>query len=296
MKKISLVMILAIIAATSFGQAAWELNFEVSWYLNRIYKDTISSQNYSWQIGQPSKGVFNSAYSVPNAIVTDTLNPVPANDTSTFYLIHQRDNTGPFHIFGLSFWYQLDGDSTDFGRIEVSPDGGINWIDMLTQDSIYQFYWMLPKPTLSGSTIGWEAFSVNMENWASAQWGFPILMTADTILFRFTYITDSSSTAHDGWIIDNFHLEDWWSGIDEIRDDNLISISPNPTSDKLTILRVKGSYDCTIQIMNSSGNMVFYNTSFFLESIDTKQFKNGIYFLKYSDSKSFAVKRFVVQH
>src|SRR5687768_4104081 len=37
-----------------------------------------------WQIGIPQKVIFDSAATVPNAIVTDTINNYPVNNTSTF--------------------------------------------------------------------------------------------------------------------------------------------------------------------------------------------------------------------
>lgn len=296
MKKLLLSISLTFVAATSFGQFGWGIDFDTPWYLDRIVRDTISNPNCIWQVGHPSKTVFTSAHSVPNVIVTDTLNPVPANDTSIFYLKHVRDQFQPFHIFVLHFWYQMDGDSTDFGTIEISPDTGHTWINVLTQDTTFQMNWQTPKPTLTGSTSGWTSFNLGMENWASGWGTFPIAMTADTILFRFTYITDSSSTPHDGWMIDDFNLEDWAEGIVEIQNDNLISISPNPTSDELRVHRTKASDNSKIQILNYTGQVLYDNSNFIGENIDTRQLSNGVYLLKYSDTKFFSIKRFVVQH
>jgi hypothetical protein len=296
MKKVILLISLTIISVTSFGQWNWGINFENSWYIDRIVRDTFSNPNCNWQVGHPSKTAFTSANSVPNAIVTDTLNPVPANDTSIFYLKHVRTPSAPFHVFGLHFWYMLDGDSTDFGKIEISPDSGNNWINVLTQDTTYQINWNSTKPKLSGSTAGWQLFNMGMMQWASATSGFPVLMTADTILFRFTYITDSNSSPHDGWMIDDFTLEDWYEGIEEIQNDNLISVSPNPTSIELRIHRTKVTENEKVQILNFTGQILYNNSNFIGESIDTQQLPNGIYLLKYSDSKNFSVKRFTIQH
>lgn len=296
MKKILFSTLLSIITATSFGQVSWGIDFETPYYLDRIVRDTISNINCSWQVGQPSKTVFTSAHSGSNAILTDTLNSVPANDTSIFYLKHVRDQFAPFHIFVLNFWYRMNGDSTDFGTIEISPDTGHTWINVLTQDTIFSLLWQSPKPTLNGSTNGWQLFSLDMESWASNGGIFPIAMTADTILFRFTYITDSTSAPHDGWMLDDFYLEDWYSGISEIQNDNLISISPNPTSDELRIHRTKVSANSRIQILSYTGQVLYDNSNLIGETIDTQQLTNGIYLLKYSDAKSYAIKRFIVQH
>jgi len=297
MKTILLSISLALFTATAFGQWGWGVDFESSLYLDRIVIDTAAYPNCVWQIGQPGKTVFNSANSIPNAIVTDTLNPVPPNDTSVFYLKHVRDNIfQPFHVFVLHFMYQMNGDSTDFGTIEISPDTGHTWINLLTEDTTYLMYWQTAKPTLTGSTNGWQSFDLDMTNWASDWGNFPIAMTADTIIFRFTYITDSSSTNSDGWMIDDFVLEDWSEGIPEIQNNNLISLSPNPTSNKLEIQKTKPAENVRVQIMNCTGQILIDNLHFTGENVDVSSLPCGIYFLKYSDDKNFAIKKFIVQH
>jgi len=298
MKTVALTFLLATLAVTSFAQWAWGVDFDTPLYEDRIVRDTISNPNCIWQVGHPTKTVFTSAYSVPNAIVTDTSSPVPARDTSIFYLRHVRNQLLPFHIFTLHFWYQMDGDPTDFGTIEISPDTGNTWVNVLTEDATYQMYWLSPKPTLTGSTVGWQSFDLDLGQWASNAAGgpFPVFMTADTILFRFTYVTDSGSLPHDGWIIDDFHLEDWFEGIHEVRNDNLITVSPNPTSDVLRIHRLKAGDRQQIQIVNYTGQIIYNNPNFVGETVDIRQLPNGVYLLKYSDTKTFSVKKFVVQH
>jgi hypothetical protein len=300
MKKLLLSISLTLIAATSFGQMAdWGTNFDPPYFQlyfsNRFYVDTVANPNCKWQIGHPAKTVFNEAHSIPNALVTDTLNALPPNDTSVIYVKHFR-YFQPFHVFVLHFNYQMDGDSTDFGTIEISPDGGQSWVNLLIQDTTFQMIWISPKPTLTGSTSSWQSFDLDMQDWASGWGTFPINMTADTILFRFTYITDSNSNARDGWMIDDLNFEDWWEGIEEFKNDNLISISPNPTSDELRIYTTKISDKHQVQILNYAGQVLYANSNFIGETIDTRQFANGIYLLKYSDTKYFSVKRFVVQH
>lgn len=300
MKKLLLSISLTLMTAVLYGQMYWTMDFDTPWYLNRIVRDTVSNPNCSWQVGQPNKAVFTAAYSAPNAMMTDTLNPVPANDTSVFYLKHVRDQSQPFHIFTMRFWYRMDGDSTDYGTIEISPDTGNTWINLLTQDTTYQLGWPFSKPSLAGSTNGWSFFFVDMNQWASyptlGGGPFPILLTADTILFRFTYITDSNAAPHDGWMLDDFYLEDWFEGIPEIQNDKLISIFPNPTSAELNILATNISNNRKVQILNYTGQVLYNNLNFTGEPIDAKSLENGMYLLKYSDTKSFCVKRFVVQH
>jgi hypothetical protein len=296
MRQILFSILLVLITTTTFSQSQWGINFDNSYYLDRISFDTTYNPNCLWQVGHPAKTVFTSAYSEPNAIMTDTINSVPPNDTSTFYLIHERDNFQPFHVFVLRFWYNMDGDSTDFGKIEISPNNGIDWVNVLTEDQVYEMYWESPKPTLKGTSDGWQNFSLDLTAWAS-NWGtFPIAMTADTIRFRFTYITDSSSTAHDGWLIDDFQLEDWYEGIEDIQNDNLISIYPNPAKDYLYLKINQTNIFQSIQIINYQGQVLYDNESVTENYIDISHFKNGMYFLKYSVDSEYSIKRFVINH
>lgn len=69
----------------------------------------------------------------------------------------------------------MDGDSTDFGTIEISPDTGHTWLNVLTQDTTFLMTWQTPKPTLTGSTTGWQSFNLGIENWASGWGTFPNL-------------------------------------------------------------------------------------------------------------------------
>lgn len=298
MKKILLSISLNLIVLASLGQTSWSTDFEttwLSWQWDRVYRDTISNPNCIWQVGHPNKTVFDSAHFGINVIVSDTINPVPQNDTSTFYLQHALPFIGN-RVLGLHFWYQMNGDSTDRGIIEFSPDSlHTVWINLLTQDTTYNFqdgWWESPpKPTLTGSTIGWKSFDLRLMSATSTIGNYQL---ADTILFRFTYITDSINTPYDGWMIDDINVEDWIEGVEEIRNDNLISIYPNPTADHLIIQRTKSRDKQTVQILNYTAQVLFENHNFAGETIDTRQLDNGVYLLKYSDTKSFSVKKFIV--
>jgi Secretion system C-terminal sorting domain len=294
MKKTLFIISFFAIVGSSSAQFIWHINFDDNICSEHVFIDTVSNPNCAWQIGQPDKTVFDSAFSLPNAIVTDTINPVPKNDTSTFLFWHERDNWSPWHFFVLRFWFKMDGSENDFGTIEISPNNKTNWINVLTEDSTYSLEWWSPKPTLKGTTEGWQHFNLDLSDWASGGGIFPIPMTADTIWFRFTYITDSLSTPSDGWMMDSFELEDWWESIAENEKKDLFSIYPNPASDKIKIELNQNATLHNIQIFNISGGILYQASANKALSIDVKQFNNGIYLLKYSNGKNFSTKRFVV--
>jgi hypothetical protein len=293
MKRLLLLISMTLIASTSFGQWLgddfYTLNFEDTSQLHHLQFDSLTNQNNLWQVGSPQKIVFTSAYSSSKAILTDTMNTYPINDTSSFQIVNLATGYGwmqPNTVI-LSGYYQVNSDTlTDFGTIEVSPDNGTTWID-LVNDTIYTtFYqWWTPKPILSGNSNGWQQFQVFL-----AQLG-PLFNVQynDTIRYRFTFISDSMQTNKDGLMFDNFHFEDWAEGISEIQNDNLLFISPNPTSDELYIHRTN-SDTARLQILNYTGEILYDTFNFNGETIITRQLANGIYLLKYSEKKYFSTK------
>ena len=299
MKHILILYFLSLISIAAFGQLEddfYILNFDDSLNLQHLTIDTSSNPNNIWQVGLPQKTIFSSAFSPLNAIATDTLNAYPSNDTSSFILTNIASGLGftwP-HTVILSGQYFVNSDTlTDFGIIEMSPDNGNTWIDLINDTiNAYAIQWNVTKPTLTGNSNGWLNFYANIANLG------PIfnIQIGDTILYRFTFISDSIQTFKDGLMFDDFHFEDYAEGIEEIQNDNLISVYPNPVNDQLSIKINKISSSQTIQITNYQGQVVYDNKYFQDSYIDTKHLNSGLYFLRYSDTKSFTVKKFVVNH
>lgn len=293
MKKIILSVSLVIIAATSFGQMYWNLTFDDTTNINRILFDTSSNPNNIWQKGHPNKTVFISAKSSPNVVVTDTINSYPTNDTSSFTIIHVGSSGWQVNypaIF-VDGWYYVNSDTlTDYGYIEFSSDHGITWFraDSPTNHGCC-FSGSEELPTFSGNSFGWKHFHYCLCT------HIPVTI-GDTVLYRFTFISDNVQTNKDGLMFDDLHFEDWTEGIDEIQNDNLITISPNPTSGELTIGRTKSSNKQTVQIFNFLGQILYDNSNFIGEKIDTRNLFDGMYLLKYSNTKYFSMKKFVVHH
>ncbi len=248
MRKIILFVAVMMVGSSSFAQMYWQLNFEDTTALQKVFIDTISHPNNIWQIGAPLKTIFNSAYSVPNVIVTNKTNHYSTNDTSSFIVERRRVFIGGANeLLLLDFYYQLNTDSlTDYGTIEASIDNGISWINLLTQDSTYGLIWIEPKPVLSSNTNGWKHFSEDIHNLTYT------LGYSDTLLYRFTFISDSVQTNKEGWMMDNFSFNDIWEGINETPT-SPISLSPNPTTGIITIT---GISQPTVAVYNLMGQKV----------------------------------------
>lgn len=306
MKKLLLTFSLTLITSASFGQVFCggiatleDLNFDddyTPWdYFLQI--DTVTNPNNIWQIGASHKTVINSAFTTPNVIITDTINHYPPNDTSVFIFNHidQGGYSLP-HSAELAGYYNVNSDSlNDYGTIEISLDQGTTWINLLT-DTIYTpyYFWLTPKPILTGNSNGWQNFYVIL---ASLGEVFDV-NSGDTIILKFTFISDSNIDTLDGLAYDSFQFCDGHEGIEEIINENLIVLYPNPTSEYLFIKRMTNPLRESVKIYNCIGQLLFDDENFIGENIDIRKLNlsSGFYFLRYSDSKSYAMKKFIVQY
>jgi hypothetical protein len=310
MRCIVFTIALFLITSTLFGQLEdnYSLSFDDTISLIHLKIDTISNPINIWKVGTPQKPIFTSASSVPNAIVTGLNNPYPINDTSVFIITNVAYGRGFMELGGtvtLEGEYYVNSDTlTDFGKIEFSPDNGINWIDLINDtiliDTLWQIYWYweefsnYPKPTLNGKSNGWNLFWIELKplgHLFGAKDG-------DTILYRFTFISDSFQTNKDGLMFDNLHFNDHSEGFEELNYNNIITIFPNPASSKVTILLKDKDKDkkSLIQIFDVNGQCIYYNDHFQGLPIDTENLVNGTYIIRYSNSNRVMMKKLIVFH
>lgn len=259
--------------------------------------DTVTNPNNIWQIGTPSKTTFTSAYSPVRAIVTDTLNSYPANDTSGFLLLFPKfqlpengSNDKGDLLLLLDFWFQMQSDSLgDYGTVEVSCDYGQSWINVMEEDTIYEFIWNYGKPTLTGNTDGWEHFSLDLTNLDH------IYEPYDTLYIRMTFISDGNNNPNDGWIIDDFTLQDIWSGLEKPNRKDQISIYPNPSSGSFLIkTKNRNLVNPQITITDLSGRVVYRQEYMPGQPINT-ELQKGIYLLRFENCNTFSVKKIFVE-
>ena len=176
--------------------------------------DTADADNI-WQIGVPQKTVFNQAQSQPFAIVTDTLNTYPINNHSAFYVNYINFNC-PY----IEGYYYCDTDTADYGMIELSTDNGQTWIDLLTVTSNPS-----SRPVLSGNSNGWQYFALDFMGYVDDE-------DVDSLVVKFSFISDSIDTQHDGLMYDNlvFCIAANTQNRYQLND---VKVFPNPTSDRI---------------------------------------------------------------
>jgi hypothetical protein len=231
MKKLVLLIVLMLILLSAYSQNY--ITFDNSQGLFRIRIDTTIPNN-KWQIGKPQKAHFTSAYSLPNAIVTDTIATYPLNNTSVFYLGTGGDwSKNPnSHAVILDFHYRMDSDSLlDFGKIELSLDIGQTWMNVAKQGNfwVYDNNGNIKEEAGQGDTIvftgwtnGWFEFH---HVYSNIPWGVVI----DTVIYKFTFHSDNTVSNRDGWIIDNLSFFDTMESIFE--KSNTYTCYPDPVID-----------------------------------------------------------------
>ena len=299
------------------------------WFANvnpKVYLDS-SGQNI-WQIGQPQKSFFDSAWSAPNALVTDTVNTYPSNNTSYFYL----NNTYTSTNIWFCILHKYDTDTLkDGGYIEVSRDSGATWINILydtTSSSMYDvtpgrnFYYNCTLPNSgSGNVIeatynfycyddtlynGQTGFSGNSGGWvySSFTWHYTPVKSNNVdfpFLLRFTFISDSIDNNKEGWLIDNigvFYI-DLGTSVQEHKVSNM-KVSPNPVK-KNQVIRIQAATssfsDLHVIIYDVSGKKIGiqrFNGN--ILEYSTEKLPAGIYFLKLmSGNQTLGQQKFVVQ-
>ncbi len=264
------------------------VNFETTSLLVEI--DTTAGS--IWQIGKPGKLVFDSAYSAPKAIVTDTLLSYPINNTSSFTLGFQLYGGQPY----IEFKHRFDTDSLkDGGFVEISQDSGQSW--MLLSDTTYQnwnnpFYWLYGletqnfygvNDTLKNAPIG---FSGRSNGWTTSIIRFPCFAVKKPyeLMLRFTFVSDSINNPGDGWIIDDIYIHN--QGVcSNLAENQLPQVDayPNPFSNKTRIDLASGNYlhNGSYALYDVRGNQVATKSKLVGDSflIEKGNLAKGIYTL-----------------
>jgi len=285
MRKILPLLLFVFLMGDAVGQYEYPdtVNFESS--TNVLIGLDTTQPNNLWQIGTPHKILFDSAYTRPNAMVTDTLNYYPANNTSSFQFTLYDS---AFLMFGfhnwqnqateINFMHKYDTDTLyDGGYIEFSIDSGSSWtnVDAFTP-WVYNYSGNLYDGThgFTGSSNGWRNCLFYL-NWCS---GGVTHIPASAII-RFTFKSDSINTNKEGWIIDNIRWRSGYcEGVKENATNNEITLYPNPCASQLIIDNGKLIIK-EIHIYNVLGGEILKQVqNDQSETIDVSKLPSGLYF------------------
>lgn len=250
-----------------------------------IAGDTVTHN--TWQIGKPQKTIFNSAATIPNAIVTDTINSYPRNDSSSFTLkMHFNYNWG---IFALQWKQKIDFDKKkDGGIIEYSLDTGQTWKSVFHSPDVYNFYGF--QAANSDTLVsGQYAFSGTDTIWRDIWlcFHYSFMSNTDTPMFRFRIMTDSVDTPHhEGWLIDNLvaHRTTVHGLVKDVEEKNEMKVYPSVTTGMVNIECEKlQEYHLvnSLQVIGLDGNVLKeYRSVPVKYFIDIADLPNSMYYIR----------------
>jgi hypothetical protein len=232
-----------------------------------------------WQIGAPhNKPFFGAAYSLPNAIITDTTNPYPASNSSSFELIVGAFNTlGYGYQIFIDFRHKFDTDTLkDGGNMTVSWDNGQTWVNIIDDSTHYEINPHIAGWSPFGNTNLYDhssflyngdyGFSGNSGGWihsCMAWYYIPVKsmnqFPGDTMRIRFNFISDDIQHNREGWMVDEIRLfgMDLGSGIKDYMKGSAHSyIIPNPVKTAATITLDRPYSDVKFELYDSRGALM----------------------------------------
>jgi len=240
-----------------------------------------------WQIGPPQKIIFDSAATAPNAIVTDTIYNYPENNTSRF-IIRILNQLAPWGVLALEWMQKLDMDADyDGGIIEYTTDHGLTWQNAFNNPYTYNFYGFQPA---NHDTLvsGVNAFSGTDSTWRNIWLCFDLSWMSqfpDTLMLRFSLVSDSVDNGKEGWLIDNFlsHVTIHHT-IPEAKQEKYLNVHPNPANGIVYIeteKRMEFHIIEKMELVDQSGKLVEKWTNIPTKFwFDTEKYQSGLYYLK----------------
>ena len=261
--KIIILVTFLILVETEMHAQGWGLktiNFENTEHLDTsLFKLDNAS---CWTIGKPNKSILDSAFSLPNAIITDTVNPYSVNCNSSFIIKLSSD-----FCYTMSFKLKYDTEYCMDGLIiEMTVDTGETWINLCDNYTYYEHetsfpgHWHdLDMPindtcTLFNGEVGISGSGSQLIN-MNFGW-YPVLRSLwEPWRIRFRFISDSNDTFQDGFLIDEIKIDQYncTGGIVENQFQDFV-VFPNPASDLLYLNSNVIMKD--IRIINSVGETV----------------------------------------
>lgn len=294
--RIFYLLILFLLPIVLFGQF---IDFESP--TNEVEIDT--TPDNLWQIGVPNKTFLDNARSPLNAIITDTINNYPANNSSSFVVTPDLNYRGNYW---LEFYYKIDTEAgVDGGYVELSIDEGTTWMPLYNgSQNLYGGFEFIEVYNLYEATdtlFNGQAGVSGQKDWTRASINIVCLGVKQAILvqYKFTFISNDSISG-EGWMIDDFQ-ETQFPCYGSSEDLNKIDskIYPNPVTTKgiIELDLEKPIQNGLLQIYNTTGLLVaeqpFYNSS--TVDLDVQNLINGIYFYQLdTEDQGIVTGRFMV--
>ena len=186
--------------------------FDMSNPADQLYFVIDTSQtNNIWQYAKVNKPGFAQSNSI--ALTTDSVANYPVNDTSSFiFKIVFSTMNSTLHDFislGITLHHKYQTDSLHDGlRLEIFDTYNQKWMSttwqlqylVINRDSCYNWGNYYIEDPLSGNHPSYH--------YSRLAYGYPgCKASVDSVLLRFTFVSDSIQNNKAGWLIDSIMIE-----------------------------------------------------------------------------------------
>jgi hypothetical protein len=280
-----IIIVLYFNALSIYSQEALNWGYNLNFEDTSEYKYVGIDTNNIWYITKPQKQILSSP---SYAIISDTNKYYPKNVKSSFQFKLVFDYGCDAHA--IMFWHKYDFEiNKDGGIIETSYNNGISWqniiYDTIIMDNVFDdisgLYNLNDTISSFNNQPGFTGLQSEIKAVSIDFWNYLIYTKElDTMLLRFTIVSDSVDTNNEGWMLDDFVFYSILVGIYEKEYGNNIYISPNPSNSIITINspieRIK-----KVDIISLNGVKIIeeYNTN----SICIDKIPAGFYLIKIND-------------
>jgi len=259
----------------NFESANWETDCGYLFFI-----DSTNINNLIWQVGEPNKSAFDTAFSGTKAMVTDLDSFYPPNHNSSFYIYHTA--AGGSTIGGglekISGYYKVQSDSlNDYGTIAISYDQGNSWIDLLNDTTYAGYINWFNIPTFTGTSKGWQHFEVDLFGLGSQL----NISYGDSLLYRISFHSDSIPDTLAGLMFDALVFYDLFDDIIDKEFESFTSYAyPNPANKSCNVYFENDDSDFFEFKLYSLNGKQLEDTQYFKNEkipVNIDRLSNGIY-------------------
>ncbi|HOY30416.1 MAG TPA: CARDB domain-containing protein [Bacteroidales bacterium] len=230
----------------------------------------VSSAGSVWELGQPSYGTTNSAFSPWSSWDINLSEPYGNSANSMLYT--QNFDFSNAVDMRMKFWFNLNSQNgADGFRIEYTTDTGSTWNVLGIVSDPNGSNWYNTASLVSSSKPGWSG---NTLVWRSCYYKLSVLNNIPVVRFRFVFSSDASTNGV-GLSIDNFAiykptLKD--VGVEAVSDPKVMAQAGSSVQLKVRLRNYGTSILQSVPIaykINAAGPVITFNWSGVLLSNDS---------------------------
>jgi hypothetical protein len=292
MTKMLLVLVCSVATLLTRGQ--WEFQQYFDGADTALGSLTVDVDTSVWQVGAPNKALMDSAYTLPNALVTKLNGPYPGMPAGFAYVNVPMDQSF-FSILAIQWMQLIDLENgRDHGTLHFSIDDGNTWENALSSPYTYSMYGYDETniDTLDDGGIGFTGTDSTWRNiWFCMDGFFLSSLGVDTLQLRFGMIADTVQTDQEGWLIDNLLVAMTIAHtINETPLEHAVEVFPSVTQGPITIEVRKEKEPqviTSIDVLDPKGGVVMHHgyapTRF---RMDLSELPAGSYFVRVSTTST----------